>query len=68
MRAAWVASVYLSVNRAELSKVINGTEGMDETGYFKQSLQLGISDMVRHKTGHFRHGAARNWAFPKVIV
>ena len=46
---------------------------MDETGYFKQRLQLGISDMVntklgisdmvRHETGHFR-----NWAFPKVIV
>ena len=41
---------------------------MDETGYFKQSLQLGISDMVRHKTGHFRHGAARNWAFPKLGI
>ena len=34
-----------------------------ETGYFKQSLQLGISGMVRHKTGHFR-----NWVFPKLGI
>ena len=24
--------------------------------------------MVRHETGHFRHGAARNWAFPKLGI